>query len=112
MGPRALAASVFGPEDASVGSEPSGVCKGVVDAVFFRQLWWWFSSLDIRRSHAEASCSEVSDNTESAETAPHSGAETLQNLLVKHQHSRPLVLDDGVGGCIRHLFDFFGRQCA
>ena len=40
MGPRALAASVFGPEDASVGSEPSGVCMGVVDAVFFRQLWW------------------------------------------------------------------------
>ena len=112
MGPCALAASVFGPEDASVGSEPSGVCMGVVDAVFFRQLWWWFSSLDIRRCHAEASGSEASDNMESAETAPHSGAETLQNLLVKHQHSRPLVLDDGVGGCIRHLFDFFGRQCA
>ena len=110
MGPRALAASVFGPEDASVGSEPSGVCKGVVDAVFFRQLWWWFSSLDIRRSHAEASCSEVSDNTESAETGTHSGAETLQNVLVKHQYPRPLIVNDGVGCCIGHLDDFFWRQ--
>ncbi len=85
---------------------------GVVDSVFFRQLWWCFSSLDICRSHAQALGDGMLDNMESAETGPHSGAETLQNLLVKHQDSRPLVLDYGVGGCIRHLFDFFGRQCA
>ena len=35
-----LTASVFAHEDASVGNEPSGVFIGVVDAVFFGQLWW------------------------------------------------------------------------
>ena len=31
---------------------------------------------------------------------PELAAETLQNVLVKHQYPRPLVVNDGVGCCI------------